>query len=89
MFALDMIHVAVGILIVILAILAFLNPEDNMILFPVIFMLAGLLNLLNGLERFKNGRGQKKKRAYAILLLVTAGILFVLCMISAATIWWR
>ena len=39
-FALDMLHIVVGILIVIFAVLAFLNPDENRILFPVIFLLA-------------------------------------------------
>ena len=37
-FALDMLHIVVGILIVIFAVLAFLNPDENRILFPVIFL---------------------------------------------------
>ena len=39
-FALDILHIVVGILIVIFAVLAFLNPDENRILFPVIFLLA-------------------------------------------------
>jgi len=35
-FVLDTLHVIVGILIVILAVLAFLNPDENRILFPMI-----------------------------------------------------
>ena len=86
-FALDMIHIVTGVLIVGLAVLAFLNPEDNMILFPVIFLLAGVLNFLNGLERFRLGRGQKKKRASGAVLMGVGIVLLLLCVISAVTIW--
>ena len=61
-FVLDTLHVIVGILIVILAVLAFLNPDENRILFPAIFLLAALLNFANGYDRFHNNRGKKKKR---------------------------
>ena len=37
---LDLLHIGVGIMIVILAVVSFLNPENNLVLFPVIFMLA-------------------------------------------------
>ena len=49
-FALDMLHIVVGILIVIFAVLAFLNPDENRILFPVIFLLAAVLNFANAGE---------------------------------------
>lgn len=60
-FVLDTLHVIVGILIVILAVLAFLNPDENRILFPAIFLLAALLNFANGYDRFHNNRGKKEK----------------------------
>ena len=82
-FVLDTLHVIVGILIVILAVLAFLNPDENRILFP-----AALLNFANGYDRFHNNRGKKKKR-FAGAALMTAGVgLFLLCVVSALTIWW-
>lgn len=58
-FALDMLHIVVGILIVIFAVLAFLNPDENRILFPVIFLLAAVLNFANGYDRYRPGKGKK------------------------------
>lgn len=87
-FILDIIHIITGILIVILAILAFLNPEANMILFPVIFLLAAILNFFNGYDKFRSGRGQKKKRVSGLTLMLVGAILLLLCIISAITIWW-
>lgn len=87
-FALDMVHIVTGILIVVFAVLAFLNPEDNMILFPVIFLLAGILNLVNGVDRLRGSRGRKKRRASGIALSVVGTALLLLCVISAVTIWW-
>ena len=86
-FALDVIHIIVGILIVILAVLAFLNPDENRILFPAIFFLAAVLNLVNGYDRFRENR-EKKKRAAGAALMAVGTALFLLCVISAVTIWW-
>lgn len=85
---LDILHIVTGILIVVLAVLAFLSPEDNMILFPVIFLLAAILNFLNGHDRFCAGRGDKKKRIAAMALMVVGAGLLLLSIISAITIWW-
>ena len=51
---LDLLHIVVGILVVACAVLAFLEPEKNQFLFPVIFWLAGLLNAVSGWYRLKN-----------------------------------
>lgn len=87
-FALDILHVAVGILIVIFAVLAFLNPDENRILFPAIFLLAALLNFANGYDKFSKNRGRKKKRAAGVVLMAVGVALFLLCVLSALTIWW-
>lgn len=87
-FVLDVLHIVAGLLIVVLAVLAFLSPEDNMILFPVIFLLAAILNLFNGYDRFCAGRGEKKKRMAGVALMVVGVGLLLLSGISAATIWW-
>ena len=39
---LDMAHLILGIAIVILAVLSFINPEGNHMLFPLVFLLAAL-----------------------------------------------
>ena len=84
---LDLLHIVVGILVVICAVLAFLNPEKNQFLFPVIFCLAALLNGVNGWNRLKTGGRDKKKKAGGIALCVTAGILLLVGILSAISIW--
>ena len=34
---LDILHIVIGAVIVILAVISFLNPEDHMVMFPAIF----------------------------------------------------
>ena len=59
---LDMLHIVVGVLVVACTVLAFVNPERNSFLFPVIFWLAALLNGVNGWNRFQNGGRTEKSR---------------------------
>ena len=82
-FALDMLHIVVGILIVIFAVLAFLNPDENRILF-----LAAVLNFANGYDRYRRGRGRKHLRTGGMILMAVGAGLFLLCIVSTLTIWW-
>lgn len=84
---LDLLHIAVGILVVICAVLAFLNPEKNQFLFPVIFCLAALLNAVNGWNKLQTGGRDKKKKAGGIALCVIGGILLLVGVLSAVSIW--
>ena len=86
-FALDMLHIVVGILIVIFAVLAFLNPDENRILFPVIFLLAAVLNLVNGVYQYRQSGRDKKKKTGAVVPFVIAGFLLIVTVISAISIW--
>ena len=45
---LDVAHLILGIAIVIFAVLSIINPEGNEMLFPLVFLLAALLNGING-----------------------------------------
>lgn len=84
---LDLLHIVIGILVVILAVLAFLNPEGNRFLFPFIFILAALLNGVNGWFKLKEAGWNKKKKMGGITLCVIAGGLFLLGLLSAYSIW--
>lgn len=84
---LDILHIVVGILVTVCAVLAFLDPERNRFLFPVIFLLAALLNGVNGWHKKKESGRDMKKKVGAIVLCVIAGILFLIGVISALSIW--
>ncbi len=83
---LDFLHIGIGILVVVCAVLAFLYPEQNQILFPVIFWLAAILNGVNGWVRIKADTRGKRSRSGGIFLCVIAGALFVIGLISAISI---
>lgn len=83
----DWIHICIGLLVVILAVFAFLNPEDNRFLFPVIFLLAAVLNVINGVYRFRLSGREKKKKLAAAMQLILAAVLMAVMAVSAITIW--
>ena len=84
---LDLLHIVIGILVVICAILAFLDPEGNSILFPVIFWLAALLNGIVSGFRLKMSGHDKKKQAGGAVQCLLAVILTILGVLSAISIW--
>ena len=83
----DWIHICIGLLVVILAVLAFLDPEANRFLFPIIFLLAAALNVINGIYRFRLSGREKKKKLAAFMQLLLAAVLVAVMIISAITIW--
>ena len=87
-FVLNITHIVIGVIIVILAVLAFLNPAENMLLFPVIFLLAAVLNLINGVSRIRRSNREKKKKLSGALLILFGCGLLGLSIISALSIWW-
>lgn len=83
----DWLHIVLGFLIVLMAIITFLNPERYMFLFPFIFLLAAVLNLLNGIHRYRQSGRTKKKKMTAAGQLLIAAFLLVIAVISAVSIW--
>lgn len=83
----DWVHIILGFFIVLMAVFAFLNPERNMALFPLIFLLAAGLNLLNGVHRYRQSGRNKKKKALGIGQLLIAASLLAIAVISAVSIW--
>lgn len=83
----DLIHIVAGILIVVLSVISFLNPEEHMVLLPVIFFLAGVLNLIHGIYKIRLSGREKKKKAAAIVATLFGVCLFALSIVSAVSIW--
>ncbi len=83
----DGIHVVIGILIVILAVITFLNPEGNQILLPVIFTLAAVLNVVNGIHKYRISGRDTFRKAAAFGQLFIALLLLAVAVVSAISIW--
>ena len=86
---LDIIHIITGVMIVILGVLAFLKPESNMALFPLIFFLAASLNMVNGVYGLHQSGRNGKKKAVSIGGIIMAALLYIVAIASAVSIWWR
>ena len=87
--AMDLLYIAVGIAVVLMAAASFLDPKGNMVFFPIIFFLAAVLNLTAGRKKFGRGKRGARKRAGAILQLTFGTGLAFLTVISGISIWWR
>lgn len=87
MFAMDVLHIIIGLLIVVLAVITFLNAEDNIVLFPVIFFLAAFLNIASGIVKMKTAWKRRKSLMPGIMFTLFGVVLFALCVISAVSIW--
>ena len=84
---LDVAHLILGIAIVIFAVLSIINPEGNEMLFPLVFLLAALLNGINGVFELKIcGRDKKRFRMGAFQMVLCAG-LGLLDVLSALSLW--
>lgn len=85
---LDILHIIIGAAVVVMAVVSFLNPEEYMFLFPVIFLLAAVLNVVSGRYRYHNARDRGQSAA-AVIQTVFGAAFFLLGIISAISIWWR
>lgn len=83
----DVIHVVVCILIVALAVLAFLNPVENDLAYPVIFFLAAVLNGIEAAGKLKRDHNRKKQKAAGIAFALAAFALLLLTLLSAVSVW--
>ncbi len=84
---LDAAHFVLGIGIVVLAVLSFINPEGNQMLFPLVFLLAAALNGLSGTFELKAGERGRKQVGRGLLRLLLTAFLLGMGMISAVSLW--
>ncbi len=84
---LDLLHIIIGVLVAVCAVLAFLYPEQNQILFPVIFCLAAFLNGVNGWFKLHADIRSKRKKSGGLMQCGAAVFLLAAGIVSAASIW--
>lgn len=87
--ALDTLHIVIGIAIVLMAVVSFVNPEEYMIFFPVIFLLAAVLNLITGNHKWKRSKRNQRQKISAVGQMIFGSLLMILAVVSAISIWWR
>lgn len=84
---LNVMHVTLGLLIVALGVMTFLDPEGHMFFFPVIFFLGGVLNLADGTYMCRRLMREKKSRTAGWLLNAVGIFLLAVSGLSAFSIW--
>lgn len=87
MFAMDVLHIVIGLLIVVLAVITFLNAEENIVLFPVIFFLAAFLNIVSGVVKIRTALRRRKRILSGAAFILFGVVLLALCAVSGISIW--
>ena len=86
--ALDAMHIINGIAVVVMAVISFLDTERYMFLFPAIFFLAAVLNLVTGKYWLSRTKRERRRRT-AVFQMVLGTTLLIFTFLSAMSIWWR
>lgn len=87
----DLAHVVLCVGIVAFAVLIFLNPSQYQRLFPLVFLLASMMQFLHGIPKitaYRRSHGSNGMLlATGIGICVLGVVLAVLAFVSAVTIW--
>ncbi|MGN0372000.1 MAG: DUF6637 family protein [Enterocloster sp.] len=84
---LDLVHLILGTAIVIFAILSFINPEGNLMLFPLVFLLSAVLNAVSSIFELKTCGRDKKRFRLGLFQMFLAAVLTFLGVLSAISLW--
>ncbi len=87
---LDMVHIVIGIIIVVMAVFAFISPTENMVLFPLIFFTAAALKLTCGITAITDARREHERavRLQGVLQLLAGLVILVIGVLSAVSVWY-
>lgn len=69
----DILNVILGVAAIVMAVITFINATANSWMFPLIFLMGALMNLLTGIKHI-----MCERKAQGIVLLVAAVVLFAL-----------
>ena len=84
--ALDAMHIIIGIAVVVMSVISFLDTERYMFLFPVIF-LAAVLNLATGKYWLSRTKRERRRRTAAVFQMGFGTVLLIFTILSAVSIW--
>ena len=83
--ALDAMHIIIGIAVVVMSVISFLDTERYMFLFPVI--LAAVLNLATGKYWLSRTKRERRRRTAAVFQMGFGTVLLIFTILSAVSIW--
>lgn len=84
---LDLFHIVLGLALLVMAVLAFVDPNTNMVLFPLIFFTAAAIKLVSQGYLIYLLEKEKKKVTKAAVGLIPGLLMFIIGIISAVSIW--
>jgi len=84
---LDGVHILLGLGVIVMAVLAIIDPGKNKKLFPVVFALASGINLFTARFEYRMYPRDKKKLASAVIYGLTGILMLALFVVSAISIW--
>ena len=87
--SIDVANIVIGLIIVAMSVVSFLNPKDHMLLLPIIFLLGAFLSILNGIHGFHRNDREVKKKLGAILQCALGIFLLGICALSMFSIGWK
>lgn len=86
-FSLMLVNIILGVILVVMAFMAFLNPEENMVLFPLIFFAAAAMRFSNAVYGFLTTNHEKKWKSGGIRDMILGIIILVIGIVSAVGVW--
>lgn len=84
---LDLFHIVLGLALLVMAVLAFVDPNINMVLFPLIFFTAAAIKLVSQGYLIYLLEKEKKKVTKAAVGLIPGLLMLIIGIISAVSIW--
>lgn len=79
------IHIAIGIVIVVLTVILFIAPQEHLIYFPVVFALASIINYIKGIYVLSFQSRDRKRRKRGIIFIIIGAVLTIIGIASALT----
>lgn len=82
------IYVVIAILIVICGVYALITGEAGRIFYPIVFLLAAILNFTDGIPRLFGDVRNKKRKITGVALCMLGVVLVAVAAVIARAVWW-
>ncbi len=79
------IHIAIGIVIVVLTIILFISPQEHLLYFPIVFALASIINYIKGIYVLSLQARDRKRRKKGMAYIIIGAVLTIIGIASALT----
>ncbi len=84
---LDILHIVLSAAVIVMAVIAFLNPGENKMLFPFIFFFASAIRLGSVVITMRSEEHGRRLKGQDMIDLLIGAVLLILAIVSAKSIW--